>query len=85
MARGDSTQEHVADTEQKPRPSRLLLWCAGAALIAIGAALFVVGYLSQGILGGVFYLFVVVMGLYLLTIPWRNRRAQDKAGSSTGR
>lgn len=85
MARRESTKRRAAGTEKRPVPSRLVLWCAAGALIAIGVALFVVGYLRQGMLGGVFYLVIVVMGLYLLALPWRNRRAQAKTDSSAKR
>lgn len=71
----------VESAEKRSAPSRLLLWIAAAALIVIGVALFLVGYFQQGLIGGVFYLIVVAMGIYLLIIPWR-RRAQAKEDSS---
>lgn len=72
----------VESAEKRSAPSRLLLWIAAAALIVIGVALFLVGYFQQGLIGGVFYLIVVAMGIYLLIIPWRRRRAQAKEDSS---
>ncbi|NLV72584.1 MAG: hypothetical protein GXY46_08290 [Actinobacteria bacterium] len=87
MAHRDSRQKNmetadVESAEKRSAPSRLLLWIAAAALIVIGVALFLVGYFQQGLIGGVFYLIVVAMGIYLLTIPWRRRRAQAKEDSS---
>jgi membrane protein YdbS with pleckstrin-like domain len=84
MARKDGTEDPMASPATKRRPSRLLLWIAATALTLIGIALFVVGFYRQGLLGAVFYLVVVAMGVYLFTIPWRNRRAQAKTGHSDG-
>jgi len=58
--------------------SRLLLWIAAGALTLLGIALFLIGFFRQGFLGAVFYLIVIAMGIYLFTIPRRNRRAQAK-------
>jgi len=82
MARKDGTEDPVARPATKRGPSRLLLWIAATALTLIGIALFVVGFYRQGLLGAVFYLIVVAMGIYLFTIPWRKRRAQAKTGQS---
>ncbi len=82
MTRKNGAKNQADGPRVDHSPSRLLLWIAAAALTATGAALFVLGLVRQGLLGAVFYLIVVAMGLYLFTIPWRNRRAQSKAGNS---
>ncbi len=85
MPRGDRTegvQKSRARTEVRSGPPKLLLWCAGAALILCGIALFCYALLSQGFLDAVFYIVVVAMGVYILLIPWRNRRAAEREHSS---
>lgn len=84
MASRDDTRDSAGSPAQDRTTSRLLLWVAATALTLIGIALFVIGFIRQGVLGAVFYLIVIAMGAYLYTIPWRSRRARAKTGRSNG-